>query len=214
MVFEAITTCYLPNFQRLRQGMELIGPIHAARLEFTQKSSRFDALKGGNRISAFDRNYSGGALYDIGVYAVHLAAGLFGSPEQVFCISNWQQRDIDTSDALLLGYPQMVCSILCSKDSHSDQHSVIQGEKGYLLLRGSPAICDDIQLCLAGQEPVTLSQPRRWERMTYELDHFAAVFRQRDLEAVRLGLEQSERVMDILSRARAHCGLTFAADKR
>ena len=47
-----------------------------------------------------------------------------------------------------------------------------------------------------------------------ELDHFAAVFRQRDLEAVRLGLEQSERVMDILSRARAHCGLTFAADKR
>ncbi|WP_071429232.1 Gfo/Idh/MocA family protein [Angelakisella massiliensis] len=214
MVFEAITTCYVPNFHRLRDALNQIGPVHAARLEFTQKSQRFDALKNGSRITAFDRNYSGGALYDIGVYAVHLAAGLFGKPEKVFCISNWQQQDIDTSDALLLGYPEMVCSVLCSKDSHSDQRSVIQGENGYLLIQGSPAYCDDIQLCLAGQEPVTISQPRQWQRMTYELDHFVSAFERHDLDAVRRGLEQSERVMDILCRARMHCGLRFAADEQ
>jgi len=84
-VFEAITTLSMPNYTSIKENLQKIAPIHIAKVDFSQFSSRYPQLQAGERTNIFDPAFSGGALYDLGVYGVHLAVGLFGAPQDAVC---------------------------------------------------------------------------------------------------------------------------------
>lgn len=212
-VFEAITTLSMPNYTSIKENLQKIAPVHIAKVDFSQFSSRYPQLQAGERTNIFDPAFSGGALYDLGVYGVHLAVGLFGAPQDVVCFFNNKQYGVDTSGMLLLKYPDKVCNITFSKDTHSTTITEFQGEKGYLTVRGSTGRCDCIGLALVGEDEQDISLKQSDNPMEYEAAAFVKAIQNDDWNYVMQALKQSETVMDILCKARKSAGIIFEADK-
>ncbi|WP_312642843.1 Gfo/Idh/MocA family oxidoreductase [Hydrogenoanaerobacterium sp.] len=211
-VFEAITTLSMPNFACIKENIKKIAPVRIAKVDFSQYSSRYPQLQAGERTNIFDPAFSGGALYDLGVYGIHLTVGLFGAPQDVVCFSNSEQYSIDTSGMLLLKYPDKVCNITFSKDTHSTTLTEFQGEHGYLTIRGSTGRCDHVGLALAGEEKRNVSLTQSDNPMDYEAAAFVKAIQNDDWDYVLRALNQSEIVMDVLCKARKSAGIVFAAD--
>lgn len=213
-VFEAITTASMPNFARLRDCLAEIGPVHLAKIDFSQFSSRFPQLKAGERTNIFDPAFSGGALYDIGVYCLHLAVGLFGMPERLSCFCSNRTYGIDTSGIVMLQYPELTCSLTFSKDTQSARLTELQGEKGWITLEGSTGKLDKMTLCRDGEAPRNISLPQHANPMVYEAAAFVKAVVQNDFDYVLRALNQTRQVMELLCRARAEAGIVFAADEK
>lgn len=104
IIVEAITNVYLENYKKIKEELNKIAPIHIVSLNYTQYSSRYDAFLEGKIAPVFDPKKDGGALMDLNIYNIHLAAGLFGLPDKVKYYAN-MQKGIDTSGILHLSYP-------------------------------------------------------------------------------------------------------------
>lgn len=211
-VFEAITNRYVPNIAPIREAIAKIAPLHIVKLDFSQFSSRYPDLQNGKLTNVFDPAYSGGALYDLGVYCAHLAVTLFGKPQEVNYYCNSEQYGIDTSGVAVLRYPNMVCSLVCSKDTHAPGVTEFQGENGYLTITGSLGRCAQVELSLRGETPVSVGLEQDDNPMVYEAQAIARAIESKDFDAVLTELEQSEAVIEILHKARRSAGITFAAD--
>lgn len=213
-VFEAITNQYVPNYSIIKEGLAKIAPVRLACIDFSQFSSRYPELQAGRLTNVFDPAYSGGALYDLGVYCAHLAVGLFGEPQEVSYFCNSRQYGIDTSGIAVLRYPDMVCTLVCSKDSYSRAITEFQGEGGYLTVEGSTGKCEVVQLSVSGAAPVSIAVPQDENPMLYEAQAFAGAIERDDFDFVLAALSQSEAVMRVLCNARESAGLVFGADTR
>ena len=82
MIFEAITTPYLPEYAFLQQELPKIGPVRGVMASFCARSRRYDDYLAGIWNTTFDPACSGGALYDMNVYNLHYLWGLLGMPER------------------------------------------------------------------------------------------------------------------------------------
>ncbi|MEI7845848.1 MAG: Gfo/Idh/MocA family oxidoreductase, partial [Chloroflexota bacterium] len=82
MLFEAITTIHLPNFQFLKENLSRLGKIRIIQCNYSQYSSRYNKLLAGETPNIFNPQFSGGALLDINIYNLHFVINLFGRPQQ------------------------------------------------------------------------------------------------------------------------------------
>ena len=71
---------------------------------------------------------------DIGVYCIHSLVRLFGMPKQIKSCSTKLANGFEGSGAVLMQYDNMVAEAIYSKTAVSVTPSVIQGEKGSLLM--------------------------------------------------------------------------------
>ena len=133
-LFEAIVTLYMPNYALIKENLAKLGPLHLVQCNFSQYSSRYDALLEGKITNVFNPAFSGGALADIGIYNLHYVIGLFGKPKAMRYYPNMHACGIDTSGVAILEYDGFIATCSCAKDSTSKNISQLQGEKGYLLM--------------------------------------------------------------------------------
>jgi predicted dehydrogenase len=139
-LFEAIRNIHSPNFNILKEKLYMAGEIRSAILPYIQYSSRYDLFLQGEEPNIFSSKYSGGALVDLGVYPLYLAVGLFGEPTKVFYHPVLLRSGVDGSGTLVLVYEGFVCTILCSKVSHSTILAEIHGESGTFVLENAAPI--------------------------------------------------------------------------
>ena len=213
-VFEAITSISMPNMARLREGLREIAPIHLAKIDYSQFSSRFPLLQAGERSNIFSTEFSGGALYDLGVYPAHLAIALFGEPKQVAAFCNSEKFGVDTSGAVMLKYDDLVCTLTFSKDSYSAVNTEFQGEGGYVTVTGSTGRIMNIMLTNTAGQTKNIGVEQDENPMIYEAAAFVKIIEEDDFESVRKAFAQSEGVMKLLCDARKAAGIVFAADKK
>ena len=71
-LFEAMTSCHQPLYQKMKEYLPEIGRICYVQGNYSQYSSRYDAYLRHEVHSAFDPAYFGGALYDLGIYPLRL----------------------------------------------------------------------------------------------------------------------------------------------
>ena len=102
-LFEAMTTQYLENYNKIRELLPRIGTVKLVQCNFSQYSSRYDAFCAGETPTSFDPARAGGALMDLNVYNISYVVGLFGEPNQVHYTANIE-RGIDTSGILTMDY--------------------------------------------------------------------------------------------------------------
>ena len=133
-LFEAIRNIHTPNFRILKEKLQMAGNLRSAMLPYIQYSSRYDLFLKGEVPNIFSSTFSGGALVDLGVYPLYLAVGLFGEPRKVTYHPVILSSGVDGSGTLVLEYKDFVCTILCSKISHSVIPCEIHGEKGTFVL--------------------------------------------------------------------------------
>ena len=133
ILLEAMTVHYLPAYQSLKKELEKVGPVRMVNMNFSQYSSRYDKFLAGETPPVFDPNQAGGALMDVNVYNLHFTVGLFGKPKTARYYAN-VQRGVDTSGAAVLDYGGFKVVCIGAKDSQSPTPSVIQGEKGCVMI--------------------------------------------------------------------------------
>lgn len=207
-LFEAITTIYSPNVCWIKEHLNEIGQIKLIQSNYSQYSSRYDQYLSGNVHPAFDPAMSGGALYDINIYNVHLSCFLFGQPAQVEYFCNKGFNGIDTSGVLVMQYPDFVSVCSGAKDSASPSQTLIQGEKGYIRLTSAPNTALSVEISTsAGFQTIDLNQYAN--RMVSELNAFAQMFNAGDYDTCYRNLDHSLSVMHVLTDARNKAGILF-----
>ncbi|WP_307978494.1 Gfo/Idh/MocA family oxidoreductase [uncultured Acidaminococcus sp.] len=137
-LLEAMPLWHGALFRKVRELVPRLGPIRVVQCNYSQYSSRYDRYLQKEVLPAFDPAAFGGALYDLDVYNIAFAAGLFGRPEKVAYAPNRGWNGVDTSGVLFLQYPGFQAVLTAAKDSNSPSFLQIQGEKGWLKAEGKP----------------------------------------------------------------------------
>lgn len=209
-LFEAISTVYLPNYQRIKSLLPKIGQVKLVSCNFSQYSSRYNSFLAGETPSVFDPAKSGGALMDLNSYHLHYLVGLFGTPAELVYHANIE-RDIDTSGVLHLDYGSFQAVCIAAKDCSLPPYCAIQGTKGYLAQHTTANICGAVTLHLNdGTEEIYDENPSN--RLEPEFRTFAEIIRSGNLDAFQHMLVHSVSVAGLLTRARETASIHFPAD--
>ncbi|MCD8169095.1 MAG: Gfo/Idh/MocA family oxidoreductase, partial [Clostridiales bacterium] len=133
ILIEAMTTHYLPAFQRLKEDLTQLGNLKIVSVNYSQYSSRYDRFKAGEILPAFDPEKAGGALMDLNVYNLHFVVGLFGEPMNVRYYANIE-KNIDTSGIMILDYGTFKAVCIGAKDCKAQILSSLQGDGGNITI--------------------------------------------------------------------------------
>ena len=147
----AFSLLYMPLFRQLIDLLPQLGTIRMVNGCYSQYSSRYDRYLQGEITPVFDPQQSGGCLRDLNIYNLCFTIGLFGPPRVIRYARNLGWNGIDTSGTLLMQYPTSVVSMGAAKDSDGLSFACIQGEKGYIGIKGSVSILQEFTLHLLGQ---------------------------------------------------------------
>ena len=210
-LFEAITTLYLPNYQKLREWVPRIGAVKLVSCNFSQYSRRYDAFRAGTVLPVFDPEKSGGALMDLNLYNLHWILGLFGEPQDMIYHAN-MERGIDTSGILTLSYSDFQAVSIAAKDCSAPFRYTIQGTDGYIKQDTPANICGPVTLRLNnGAEERFDHNPGN--RMESEFRAFADCIAHGDYQRCETALNQSLLVSKVQTKVRIDAGILFPADK-
>lgn len=198
---EAIRNFHTPNFQILKENLKMAGKIRSAILPYIKYSSRYDQFLKGEEPNIFSAAYSGGALVDLGVYPVYIAVGLFGAPKKSSYHPVILKSGVDGSGTLVLEYEDFVCTILCSKVSHSTILCEIHGEMGTFVFDDAAPISHIEFIDSHTKDSKVLSVPLDERNMVYECIHFAQIINSHNQEEYERLKELSKTVLHIRAAA-------------
>ena len=134
ILLEAMRPDFDPAYDLIEQTLPRLGRLSRATFEFCQYSSRYDRFLSGETVNAFNPELCNAAVMDIGVYCIHSLVRLFGMPEQIKAFSTKLSNGFEGSGTVLMQYDGMTAEAIYSKNAVSVTPSVIQGEKGSLLI--------------------------------------------------------------------------------
>ena len=210
-VIEAVTNLHSAVMDHARALIPKIGPVRMVQSNYSQYSSRYDRYRRGEVEPCFDPALSGGSLYDINIYNLNLMAELFGQPEEVRYAATLGFNGVDTSGVMLMRYPGFVATAAGAKDSDSPGFFLIQGEKGWIRMNGSPNAPQSVDYCVNGETGCFAPEPYS-HRMIEEFIDFARIDREKDKERVKRGLQTSVTVLRMAEEGRKDAGIHFGVD--
>ena len=211
---EAVMNFYSPVTDRLRAELAQ-NPAVAARLDYSQRSSKLDRLRAGEHITSFDRALYGGVLTDLGCYVLHFAVNLFGEPKGLDASAVFI-GEVDGTDVLTLHYDGFDVSATVSKCAHSMIGSEIQCDRATYTLKNLSVVlgvekhtmdtCEEYDCGIACPgwpiaNPAML--PGVQERVVRRFDRWV---RGEDLAAQQRLLQQSLTVQKLIEEAHRQIG--------
>lgn len=128
--FEAIMYMHTPLRQVLKDAVSKIGNIRSATIDFSQLSSKYQALKNGELPNIFNPEMKTGALNDLGIYCVYPVIDLFGMPEKITPVQHFLHTGADGSGSAAFEYADKLVTITYSKVGQSRSASQIMGDEG------------------------------------------------------------------------------------
>lgn len=208
---EAIMALHLPRFALLRQAMRQIGNITAAEFNFSQLSSKYPAFLRGEKPNIFNPALCTGALMDIGVYSVYLAAALFGEPESIASAAHFLPGGADGLGYAVFRYPWGICSLNWSKVAQSRVGSEILGDKGTITFAPVSRMLDMTLWHIDGSSEVLFEKESHAQSMGHEAADFARYILHPEESAEEYGrmLETSMLVAKMMAEIRRQCGIEF-----
>jgi predicted dehydrogenase len=128
--FEAIMYMHTPLRRVLKDAVSKIGNIRSATIDFSQLSSKYQALKNGELPNIFNPEMKTGALNDLGIYCVYPVIDLFGMPEKITPVQHFLHTGADGSGSAAFEYKDKLVTITYSKVGQSRSASQIMGDEG------------------------------------------------------------------------------------
>lgn len=209
---EGMKSLTMPAYLALKENLPRIGTVRKYLGNYCQYSSRYDRHKSGEWVNTFQREFSNGALMDIGVYCLYPLVDLFGVPQEIHAVGNiLENGGVDGSGSMLLKYDQMEASLTYSKISDSFMESEIQGEKGSLLIDriGSPL---EITLILHDGTKEVITPTTKDNDFYYEALEFAKTIQEGTSFSPIYREDLCHDVHTIMTKARTQIKLQFPAD--
>jgi predicted dehydrogenase len=208
---EAVTSVFLPNFEALKRELPKIGRIKLVLSNYSQYSGRYDRLLDGEVPNIFNPEFAGGCLMDINYYNVYLNVALFGKPNKAVYYPNMHEIRIDTSGIMILQYDGFVSSCAGAKDTWGVNSFQIEGEKGYIYIKGSGNAVSEVEaVTKTSKETINLQDnPDRWY---YEVQKLTQLMLEGDYDAVYRSLDITLDAVGIIENARKEAGIIFPGD--
>lgn len=222
VLMEAMKPTLSPNFKVVLENINKIGKIRHYFAGFCQYSSRYDKLKSGIAVNAFDTSLSNGAIMDIGVYTIYPMVVLFGKPSEIKANGLLLSTGADGAGTVNFKYDNgITATVIYSKIADSVLNTEIQGENGNLLIDKISSI-NSVKLYTVGDVSVgkgrlskskTLSKPLKHNEYFYEIQEFINLIQNNQSESKINSLNNSLVVIEIIDEIRRQLGVVFPADK-
>ena len=208
---EAAPTSFLPNYEILKRELEKILPVRLVLANYSQYSSRYDAVLRGEKPAIFDPEYAGGCLMDINFYNVLLNVLLFGAPKSAVYHPNLRPGYSDTSGVMTMNYDGFVSTNAGAKDTWGVNSFQIEGEKGYIYIENGSNGLRSIRVVTKASDESFNDQldPDRW---FYEIQAVTRLFLEEDTAAVRERLNTTLQTVQVIESARKAAGIFFPGD--
>lgn len=132
--FEAIIPIYNPSRNRIKSALNKIGNIAMAKIDYCQRSSRYDRFISGEHVNIFDMSLYAGTLMDLGVYCVYAAVDLFGVPKNIQASANFLSNGADGSGIAIFEYDNFSACLTYSKTGQSIAPTEIVGDSGSIIM--------------------------------------------------------------------------------
>lgn len=208
---EAAPTGFLPNFAVLKRELSKIGRIKLVISNYSQYSSRYDAVLRGEKPAIFDPEYAGGSLMDINYYNVLLNVLLFGKPNSARYYPNRFPGLSDTSGVMIMTYDGFVSTNSGAKDTWGVNFFQIEGEEGYIYIEnGSNGLKSVRTVTKTGDE--TFNEQPISDRLFYEIQELTRLLQNEEYQNVYDRLDKTLTAVAITENARKDAGILFPGD--
>lgn len=203
-VMEAMTIYHMPLYKKLKEMIQsgVIGKVKLVQVNFGS-CKEYDVT---NRF--FSKELAGGALLDIGVYAMSFARYFLSSkPEQILTTVNYFETGVDEESGILMKNKegQMVVTALTMR-AKQPKRGVVAGEKGFIEVENYPRA-----------HKATITYTVNGRRETIEVGEVSKALAY-EVEAMQEALENSEAdetptytrdVMAMLTEIRKQWGFIY-----
>lgn len=169
---EAIIPVHCEYSAKVREAVTQIGDIVSARINFFQRSSRWDAFARGEQVNIFDMSLKAGALNDIGVYCVYAALDLLGEPEKITAFKKTAYNGADVSGCAVFEYDGFLALLNYGKNGQSFAESEIIGTDGTLKISAVSQYAGVTLIKNNEKQQISLF-PTKAQLMSYEASAFA-----------------------------------------
>lgn len=212
LLVEAAPTTFLPNFRILKRELPKIGRVKLVLANYSQYSSRYDAVLRGEKPNIFNPAYAGGCLMDINFYNVYLNVALFGAPEQAVYYANRYEELADTSGVMLMRYDGFVSTNAGAKDTWGVNSFQIEGEEGYIYIQGGSNGIAQVRVVTKTSDDTYNEQPDP-DRWYYEVQELTRLMLEDDYEALYDRLEVTLGTAEVMESARKKAGILFPGEE-
>ncbi len=206
---EAMTIWHMPLYKRLWSIVDSgkLGQVQMITLNF----GSYKAYDMTNRF--FNRSLAGGAMLDIGVYALSIVRSFMDrKPEQL--LSQWRPAPTGVDEqatVLLQNDLGQMAAVALTMHSKQPKRAMISCEKGYIEImeypRADTAVIVDAQTGAVEQ----LREGSTADALYYEMTDMERAVLTGDSRVMKLDL--SRDVMEIMTRLRRQWGLTYPEEE-
>jgi predicted dehydrogenase len=213
VLMEAMKPTLTPAFRSVRETLHKIGTIRRYFSCYCQYSSRYDKLKEGVVLNAFNPELSNGATMDIGVYTIYPMVVLFGRPKTIHAAGLTLSSGVDGQAAVTFTYDNgLLATVLYGKIADSSLPTEIQGEQGAIILDRINTI-SDISLIRRKGTTEQIRPETGKNEYYYEIAEFIDVIMEGRKESTVNSLDNSLVTIEILDEIRRRLNVRFPADK-
>lgn len=206
---EAMTIWHMPLYEKLWQIVASgeLGKVQMITVNF----GSFKEYNMENRF--FNRNLAGGAMLDIGVYALSIVRSfLEKQPDQIVSQMRKAPTGVDEQATILLQNDLgQMATVALSLHSKQPKRAMISCEKGYMEIMEYPRADKAVIVDAQTGEKREISQGRTQDALYYEMCHMEQAVQSGEEAVMKLGY--SRDVMQMMTRLRADWGLTYPEEE-
>ena len=171
VISDGVTLLHMPLYKKLKEIVSSgkIGKVKMVQVNFGS-CKEYDVR---NRF--FAKELAGGALLDIGVYAVSFARTFMSSrPDTVLTTANYFETGVDETSGIILRDPEGEMAVIAlTMRAKQPKRGVVAGEKGYIEVSTYPR---------ANKAAVTYTEDGHTETITCGDEQYALDYEIRDME--------------------------------
>ncbi len=208
VIGEAMTIYHMPIYKKLREILDS-GKLGRVNLVTTNFGS-FKEYDMSNRF--FNRNLAGGAMLDIGVYALSFIRFFLDSkPDQMLSQMKPAPTGVDEQASLLLTNPEgQMASVMISLHSKQPKRGMVSCEKGYIEIMEYPRAWEAVITDAETGEREVVKAGEHANALLYELaDMEQAIAGDPD----RMHLFYTEDVMELMTEFRKEWSLIYPEEE-
>ncbi len=208
LIGEAMTIYHMPLYRKLKDIMDSgeLGKVNMITLNF----GSFKVYDMNNRF--FNRDLAGGAMLDIGVYALSLIRWFMKpDPDRMITDVRLAPTGVDEQVTMLLSNDEgQMATVALSLHSKQPKRAMISCEKAYIEIMEYPRAWEARITDAVTGEVRILSSGDNADALKYELEDFEAAIRS---ERNDLHLDYTVDVMELMTRARCAWGMKYPEEE-
>jgi predicted dehydrogenase len=208
-MMEAMWTRYLPAFLETKRIVDSgeIGKVHQVVADFGFRAAF------GPEHRVFNPGLGGGALLDLGIYPLSIAAALLGPVAEIKAQAEMGSTGVDVQTGFTLkhaGGGISVCS--CSFQARTPCELTVSGERGHVRMNTMFHRARSVTVTLEDGDTRTIDTPYLGNGYVHEVIEAQRCWRAGLTESPAMTQEETLALMGVMDEIRRQIGLSYQAD--